>query len=128
MRISDWSSDVCSSDLDGQRRHAISAGLGADCVPPLSIVVDAMGVHFDPKRPSGLENLLQNGIFTPDLIKRAQDLRAAIVASGLSKYERGGATALPRTGGDRRHVLVPGQGRTQEHTSELHSITRITYA
>ncbi|MBA4163137.1 MAG: hypothetical protein C0510_00670 [Erythrobacter sp.] len=86
-----------------------SAGLGADCVPPLSIVVDAMGVHFDPKRPSGLENLLQNGIFTPDLIKRAQDLRAAIVASGLSKYERGGATALPRTGGDRRHVLVPGQ-------------------
>lgn len=86
-----------------------SVGLGADCVPPLSIIVDEMGVHFDPNQPSGLENLLQNSVFPPDLLTRSQQLRAAIVAGGLSKYERAGAAALPRPGGARRHVLVPGQ-------------------
>lgn len=86
-----------------------SAGLGADCVPPLSVIVDGTGVHFDPNRPSGLEDLLQHGDFPPDLLTRAAALRTAIVASGLSKYERGDATPLPRSGGARRHVLVPGQ-------------------
>ena len=86
-----------------------SVGLGADCVPPLSIIVDGDGVHFDPNRPSGLENLLQNSAFPFDLLVRAQQLRAAIIAGGLSKYERGDAAALPRPGGARRHVLVPGQ-------------------
>jgi capsular polysaccharide export protein len=86
-----------------------SAGLGADCVPPLSIIVDGQGVHFDPSQPSGLEDLLQNGQFPPALLARAARLREAIVAGGLSKYERGGSITLSRPGGTRRHVLVPGQ-------------------
>ncbi|MEI6418907.1 MAG: hypothetical protein WCO82_07565 [Sphingomonadales bacterium] len=86
-----------------------SAGLGADCVPPLSIIVDGDGVHFDPSQPSGLEQLLQHGQFPPALLARAARLREAIVAGGLSKYERGGSITLPRPGGQRRHVLVPGQ-------------------
>jgi len=86
-----------------------SVGLGADCVPPLSIIVDGTGVHFDPNQASGLENLLQNSAFPPDLLVRAQVLRAAIIAGGLSKYERGGSAPLSRPGGARRHVLVPGQ-------------------
>ena len=86
-----------------------SVGLGADCVPPLSIIVDGAGVHFDPNQPSGLEILLQNSVFPSDILDRAQVLRAAIIAGGLSKYERGDAAALPRPGGARRHVLVPGQ-------------------
>jgi capsular polysaccharide export protein len=86
-----------------------SVGLGADCVPPLSIIVDGTGVHFDPNQPSGLEILLQNSAFPPDLLVRAQVLRAAIIAGGLSKYERGGSVPLSRPGGARRHVLVPGQ-------------------
>ncbi len=86
-----------------------SAGLGADCVPPLSIIVDGEGVHFDPNRPSGIECLLQHGHFPPSLLARAAALRQAIVAAGLSKYERAASAALPRPGGARRHVLVPGQ-------------------
>jgi len=86
-----------------------STGLGADCVPPLSVIVDGGGVHFDPNQPSTLERLLQDGTFAPDLLARASRLRQVIVASGLSKYERGEAAPLPRPGGDRRHVLVPGQ-------------------
>ena len=85
-----------------------SAGLGADCVPPLSIVVDRQGVHFDPSRPSDLEDLLQNGSFDEEILTRAIDLREVIVASGVSKYGSGSAL-LSRRVPDRRHILVPGQ-------------------
>jgi capsular polysaccharide export protein len=85
-----------------------SAGLGADCVPPLSIVVDKVGVHFDPAGPSELENLLQHGDFSPAILERAERLRRLIIESGVSKYGVGG-DALERPGGDRRHILVTGQ-------------------
>jgi capsular polysaccharide export protein len=86
-----------------------SAGLGADCVPPLSIIVDTGGPHFAPGAPSDLEQLLQTSLFPSDLLARAKALRAAIIAGGLSKYETGGVEVLPRFGGKRRHVLVAGQ-------------------
>ncbi|WP_273676366.1 capsular polysaccharide export protein, LipB/KpsS family [Erythrobacter fulvus] len=86
-----------------------SDGLGADCVPPLSIIVDAEGPHFAPASPSRLERLLQNGEFPPELLERARMLREAIIAGGLSKYETGGTASLLRFGGSRQHVLVPGQ-------------------
>jgi capsular polysaccharide export protein len=85
-----------------------STGLGADCVPPLSIVVDRQGIHFDPSQPSDLEDLLQNGSFDDEILSRARDLRDVIVASGVSKYGSGSAL-LSRRVPDRRHVLVPGQ-------------------
>lgn len=85
-----------------------SAGLGADCVPPLSIVVDQLGVHFDPAQPSELEDLLQSGEFSPDMLLRAERLRKLIVETGVSKYGAGG-DALARPGGERRHILVTGQ-------------------
>lgn len=86
-----------------------SQGLGADCVPPLSIIVDEEGAHFDPNTASGIERLLQEGDFSPELLVRARALREAVVAGGLSKYEKGSGEPLARPGGDRRHVLVPGQ-------------------
>ncbi|MGK2909374.1 MAG: capsular polysaccharide export protein, LipB/KpsS family [Sphingobium sp.] len=85
-----------------------SIGLGADCVPPLSITVDSIGVHFDPAKESGLERLLNEGDFTPDLCARAEAIRTLIIDSGLSKYGVGGQT-MNRPGGDRRHILVTGQ-------------------
>jgi len=84
-----------------------SRGLGADCVPPLSITVDHLGVHFDPSRPSDLEMLLQNGDFAQSILDRARELRRLIVNAGIGKYERG-TTVLKRRS-ERRHVLVPGQ-------------------
>lgn len=85
-----------------------SKGLGADCVPPLSITVDRLGAYFDPGQPSELENVLQQGALDDRLIVRARRLRELIVAEGLGKYE-GGFTVLDRPGGDRRHLLVTGQ-------------------
>jgi capsular polysaccharide export protein len=86
-----------------------SAGLGADCVPPLSIIVDGLGIHFDPTHPSELEQLLENGTFPDESLARAAALRAAIIAGGLSKYESAAPQELDRPGGERWHILVPGQ-------------------
>lgn len=85
-----------------------SVGLGAHCVPPLSIVVDAAGAHYDPAQASGLETLLSTHDFTPETLDRAARLRALIVEQGISKY---GLATQPaaRKGGDRKHVLVTGQ-------------------
>lgn len=84
-----------------------SAGLGADCVPPLSIVVDSLGPHFDPRGESELERLLQRGRFSAELLAQSERLRQRIVAAGLGKYDAGTATLERRS--DRPHVLVPGQ-------------------
>jgi len=85
-----------------------SRGLGADCVPPLSITVDRRAPHFDPSRPSELELLLETGEFDRKILERARSLRRLIVESGLAKYEQGTAP-VDRPAGDRRHILVPGQ-------------------
>ncbi|MHA6718703.1 capsular polysaccharide export protein, LipB/KpsS family [Sphingomonas sp. RS6] len=85
-----------------------SVGLGANCVPPLSIVIDHRGVHFDPSRPSDLEQLLEGHRFDAALVDRAAALACRIVESGVSKYGRGNEQ-LARPGGARRHVLVAGQ-------------------
>ncbi len=86
-----------------------SAGLGADCVPPLSIVVDDLGVHYDPTRPNRLTQMLLEGEPAPADLARARKLREWLVREGVSKYGVGSGTALPREGGERRHLLVVGQ-------------------
>jgi capsular polysaccharide export protein len=85
-----------------------SAGLGADCVPPLSIVVDSLGAHFDPSGPTELEQLIEHGPFPPELIDRSARLRQLIVESGVGKYGPGSSDGTTRSN-DRLHVLVGGQ-------------------
>ncbi len=115
-----WPSRISARTVSTARTRAVrlvevedgfirSVGLGANLVPPLSVAVDRLGVHYDPSRPSELERLLQETDFTPKLLARAAALRETIVARGISKY--GGASDAdlpPRTPG-RRVVLVPGQ-------------------
>jgi capsular polysaccharide export protein len=118
-RIAVWKSRTSArvlSELDRRGARLIevedgfirSVGLGADCVPPLSIVVDRRGIYFSPDQPSELEELIENASFPRELLGRARTLREVIVASGLSKYGSGGA-ALERRHATRRHILVPGQ-------------------
>lgn len=85
-----------------------SRGLGADCIPPLSITVDRLGAHFDPSCPSELELMLERGEFSDEILARARDLRRLIVEAGLGKYGQG-AAIVDRPAGQRRHILVPGQ-------------------
>ena len=85
-----------------------STGLGANCVPPLSVIVDFAGAYFDPAQESGLEALLSRAEMPPALIARAAALRQRLVVEGISKYGREIAR-FERQGGARRHVLVTGQ-------------------
>lgn len=85
-----------------------SSGLGANCVPPLSVILDASGVYFDPTGPSDLERLLEQQHFNPSLIQRASALRRRLVEFSISKYGQGCASIAPRHDG-RRRVLVTGQ-------------------
>lgn len=86
-----------------------SVGLGSGLHPPLSVVVDSQGIHYDPTRPSDLETILERADFPPELAARAERLIAHIVQAGISKYAvgRDGFVAQARDG--RRCVLVPGQ-------------------
>ncbi len=95
--------------LEAEDGFIRSAGLGADCVPPLSIVLDDLGAHYDPAGPNRLEAMLARGDFAPGDIARAQTLRDWIVREGVSKYGVGAARPLPRPAGARRHLLVVGQ-------------------
>jgi capsular polysaccharide export protein len=85
-----------------------SVGLGADCVPPLAIVIDRGGIYFDPGRASELEQLLEKGEFPSELLDRARQLRDLIVDLGISKYGVGQSPLEKREPG-KRHLLVVGQ-------------------
>src|SRR3546814_1761043 len=122
MRISDWSSDVCSSDL--MHRVAIIAGgaeIGGDAVGEEAFLVHPMRDHLviaisiaRPRpqvfafaaRPLGLI-----GMFEPAGARQFAGIGAGMI----------GKRRIP---GQRRHA----RARSEEHTSELQSLMRISYA
>lgn len=100
-----------SRDVDGVTRiedgFLRSRGLGADLVPPLSLVTDDLGIYYDPTQTSRLEEwIIRRETLRPDQEQRVERLVAALVSGGLSKYNTGG-TAPPLPDGHR--ILVPGQ-------------------
>jgi capsular polysaccharide export protein len=84
-----------------------SRGLGAELVPPLSLVTDDLGIYYDPRNPSRLEHLIAlRTSLRADQRRRAERLIAALTGGGLSKYNLGGTCPdLPRG----HLILVPGQ-------------------
>src|SRR3546814_2909033 len=107
MRISDWSSDVCSSDLlrGCQRTRAIIEAAEASeedwnteyLAPILSIrVVDGLD--------QAIEHINRHGSHHTDSI--------------VSEHQ----------GETRRFVAEVDSARSEEHTSELQSLMRISYA
>ncbi len=87
-----------------------STGLGANCVPPLSIVIDTEGPHFDPAKPSELERTLQDAPIDAGLAERGSALRRTLVSAGIGKYGvDADHDAHPLRGNGERRVLVVGQ-------------------
>ena len=86
-----------------------SKGLGANLVPPLSLVLDDLGIYYDPTRESRLEKLIDQSLtLEPTALRRAEALRQKIIKSGVSKYNLGvKADLLSLPKGHR--ILVPGQ-------------------
>ncbi len=86
-----------------------SRGLGADLIPPLSLVCDDLGIYYDATRPSRLEALIAASVDLPQTARdRADRLIRRIVKEALSKYNLGGADLPPGLPMGRR-ILVPGQ-------------------
>lgn len=83
-----------------------SRGLGAALVPPLSLIADSRGIHFDPTRESDLDRLLDLPLPAGGTA-RAERLIEHLVRLGLSKYNTGAATLPPLPEG--RRILVAGQ-------------------
>src|SRR3546814_8448500 len=120
MRISDWSSDVCSSDLSGKHWQ-------------------------DGERAVGIEDFVSS-VFVRLFMMNGGDDRHFVIAPAcnidMRGLSRGGMSSLrrdeQRCGQDysvlQRYaylILIPfdmGGARSEEHTSELQSLMRISYA
>src|SRR3546814_6479844 len=117
MRISDWSSDVCSSDLIGQ-------------APAVECLIDPPGQHVDTVAPGGdIEQ--RDGIAAglPSVELGIEGLPGPPVGvigeQGFAVYEVAQCTGLAAQVTD--HVPEI-DARSEEHTSELQSLMRISYA
>ena len=85
-----------------------SKGLGADLIAPMSLVLDDLGIYYDPTRPSRLEALIADAVNLPDgAVARAENLIASIIDNRLNKYNLDGAPIAEMPSG--RRILVPGQ-------------------
>ena len=117
--IAAWASRIPAGLPEAAARHGIplirvedgfvrSVGLGADFLPPASLVFDAGGMYYDPRTRSDLETLLRDAEFTPALGQRACRLAERLVERGVTKYNLAGDPQIDLPAG-RRSILVPGQ-------------------
>src|SRR3546814_2256947 len=135
MRISDWSSDVCSSDLLAEALDLVEVEIVAACDPgfvehlrnqvllPVAlgdqVMESAHGSSRVLRKATGRQQVstakphADRGprAVTPYLTSESADIMRA---------------ALPRFLGTRQHA--PLDKRSEEHTSELQSLMRISYA
>src|SRR3546814_5223175 len=114
MRISDWSSDVCSSDLVEARRAPVAPAVDADVHAPDGAVAGP-GQAADHQRAAPVGH---------------RRLRAGAGDDRLHVHQPGEAPrlAVGQQVGVLRGLLAVVPGRSEEHTSELQSLMRISYA
>src|SRR3546814_2595378 len=118
MRISDWSSDVCSSDLAGgwaPEEHPDLPGQsdGHQC--------DRHAVRI-PRRSSADARSLPRFVRYRYLYARGRAIE------GDQREPLPQDRHFGEWHGDRRTCASSPQGRSEEHTSELQSLMRISYA
>src|SRR3546814_9194590 len=106
MRISDWSSDVCSSDLlERTEAEEDEAPLRRD----REELGDALGIAKDPPERRALEQ---------EPVEERERGARCHGAAGAAGPERD----------DQHEPEQAAEGRSEEHTSELQSLMRISYA
>src|SRR3546814_3591969 len=144
MRISDWSSDVCSSDLEGPHRTVEpkallfkqSRAVGADSVTACAETDGRLACFLsDPVTQSDDFCALQRfgqgadiavcsrNVFFMGRIDPGMELRphiTCILCDPLPEQRHSGFTF--------QHRIIDHMNRSEEHTSELQSLMRISYA
>jgi capsular polysaccharide export protein len=87
-----------------------SSSLGASHATPYSLVFDKSGLHYDPARPSDLENILRFHSFTNTELADAEFSMGVMRSLGLSKYNPPVLQKQPiKVVNLRRRVAVIGQ-------------------
>src|SRR3546814_10450714 len=105
MRISDWSSDVCSSDLVAVPAQPQPGEVGEDRLDMLGAAARAVDI-LDPE----------------------QEPPAAGARGIMRADRREGVAEMQPPGRARREPRDDAAPRSEEHTSELQSLMRISYA
>src|SRR3546814_6999557 len=122
MRISDWSSDVCSSDLQkvGARRADIACSLADIPAPQKTNLIN--------KAISGYRRELRRGSEDTRLAYVKEAGRFREMARAAASHYRSSVQMLARytLGSERRSRII--QQRAEETTSELKTLMRISYA
>ncbi len=86
-----------------------SRGLGSNLCRPSSLSLDPVGIYFDSRTPSGLEQLLNYQALTEAEVKRGDALLALLREHRVSKYNVGYPQHYSRPDDGRELVLVVGQ-------------------
>src|SRR3546814_10465292 len=131
MRISDWSSDVCSSDLADNTVREIES-FGGKAISVRADVASSEQVQnlfkAATKAFGGVDILVASaGVIVPSMIAEATDddfdRHFQVNVRGTFNAFRESARQV-RDGGR----LIGFSSRSEEHTSELQSLMRISYA
>lgn len=86
-----------------------SRGLGSNLCRPSSLSIDPVGIYFDCRTPSGLEQLLNYQQLTEQEVMRGQALLELLKRHGVSKYNVGTVQPFTPPSDGRTRVLVVGQ-------------------
>src|SRR3546814_8764764 len=119
MRISDWSSDVCSSDLI---EHVL---LG---FRRLWKLVEIHWINNDMAGGTGHRALARPLQRLPVRLRQIKEPRACRRIHLKHFLSIGRNEANPRHGRLMQPLSVVAQSRSEEHTSELKSLMRLSYA
>src|SRR3546814_6998008 len=119
IRISDWSSDVFSYDLKKYRADCLVRAKAARLKP-----VDgpmALRIEFYPpdKRRRDLDNMLASFKYGIDAVAEAMGVDDSLFEFRLCR-------CAPKKRGE--IIVLVEAVRSEEHTSELQSLMRISYA
>ena len=86
-----------------------SRGLGSNLCRPSSLSIDPVGIYFDSRRPSGLEQLLNYQHLSEQALERGAALVSLLKQHGVSKYNVGTPQSFTPPADGRSLVLVVGQ-------------------
>src|SRR3546814_5627349 len=139
MRISDWSSDVCSSDLNVPKSRVKGAELELSARVVEGLTVSAAATYIDAKvrHYQGIVGSVANevGLFDPI---RGDFSGARLPFSPKWQSSLSADYSLPLGGvnltmgttisSQSKSLGVLAITKSEEHTAELHSLMRISYA
>src|SRR3546814_2318310 len=131
MRISDWSSDVCPSDpAHNVASSLIVASIASGAAPPDMPECDAGSrVRTRSVKPAvARSETVSAGVCSSQLPESATTIASARRASRLSERNCANEREPYSSSPSMKTATPRSTSRSEEHTSELQSLMRISYA